>query len=96
LEASTPSHAISRSRSPRIRQGGSILLSRLDLTRRKLGAAPERLTLERGFHEHAMQVKMRQDGIDGPVVAARELVGFLEARAAASSRRSAWQTCAAG
>jgi len=79
-----------------MRQCGSILLSRLDLTRRKLGAAPERLTLERGFHEHAMQVKMRQDGIDGPVVAARELVGFLEARAAASSRRSAWQTCAAG
>jgi hypothetical protein len=38
-----------------MRQGGSILLSRLDLTRRKLGAALERLTVERGFHEHVMQ-----------------------------------------
>jgi hypothetical protein len=38
-----------------MRQGGSILLPRLDLTRRKLGAAPERLTLECGFHEHVMQ-----------------------------------------
>jgi UDP:flavonoid glycosyltransferase YjiC (YdhE family) len=63
------------------RQCGGILLSRLELTRKKLGAALERLTTERGFRDNMLRLKSLQDSTDGPSVAARELLGFLDERA---------------
>jgi UDP:flavonoid glycosyltransferase YjiC (YdhE family) len=63
------------------RQCGGILLSRLELTRKKLGAALERLTTERGFRDNMLRLKTLQDSTDGPSVAARELLGFLDERA---------------
>ena len=63
------------------RRGAGILLSRLDLTRKKLGAALERLTTEDGFRKNMRHLKTLQDRIDGASGAARELVGFLGGRA---------------
>lgn len=63
------------------RQGAGILLSPLDLTPKKLGAALERLTTEDGFRKNMRHLKTLQDRIDGASVAARELVGFLDGRA---------------
>jgi UDP:flavonoid glycosyltransferase YjiC (YdhE family) len=62
------------------RQGAGIVLSRLDLTRSKLGRALERLASDPRWRENMRRLKALQDRVDGATAAARQLVRFLEGR----------------
>lgn len=62
------------------RQSAGIMLSRPDLTRKRLGAAMARLVSEPDFKENMQRLKKLQDSIDGATVAANELMGFLQGR----------------
>jgi len=60
------------------RQGAGIMLSRLDLTRRKLTAALEKLVTDDSYRQNMLRLKQLQDPIEGAANAAREIVYFLE------------------
>lgn len=59
------------------RQGAGIMLSRKDLTRRKLGSALEQLVSDSSFRENMLRLKALQDNVDGARTAAREIIRFL-------------------
>ena len=60
------------------RQRAGIMLSRMDLTRRKLGSALERLVSDPSFGHNMHRLKRLQDRADGATAAASEIVRFLE------------------
>lgn len=62
------------------RQHAGILLSQMDLSRRKLGSALERLVSDPAFKTNMLRLKERQDQVDGAANAAREIVRFLQGR----------------
>ena len=59
------------------RQGAGLMLSRLDLSRRKLAAALEKLVEDRSYRDSMQRLKRMQDPIDGAAKAADEIVRFL-------------------
>jgi UDP:flavonoid glycosyltransferase YjiC (YdhE family) len=61
------------------RQGAGLMLSKWDLNRRSLGRALERLLTDAGLRDNIMRLKALQDKVDGPAIAAREIVNFLGA-----------------
>jgi UDP:flavonoid glycosyltransferase YjiC (YdhE family) len=60
------------------RQGAGIMLSRLDLTRRKLATALKKLATDDSYRQNMLRLKQLQDPVDGAANAAREIVYFLE------------------
>ncbi len=60
------------------RHGAGIMLSRQDLTRRKLGGALEQLVSDASFGQNMLRLKELQDRVDGAANAATEIVSFLE------------------
>ncbi len=60
------------------RQGAGIMLSRLDLTRRKLGVTLQKLATNDSYRQNMLRLKQLQDPVDGAATAAREVVYFLE------------------
>jgi UDP:flavonoid glycosyltransferase YjiC (YdhE family) len=61
------------------RQGAGLMLSKWDLNRRSLGRALERLLRDASLRQNMLRLKAIQDQVDGPAVAAREIVRFLGA-----------------
>jgi UDP:flavonoid glycosyltransferase YjiC (YdhE family) len=61
------------------RQNAGLMLSKWDLNRRSLGRALERLLRDTGLRQNMLRLKAIQDQVDGPAVAAREIVRFLGA-----------------
>jgi UDP:flavonoid glycosyltransferase YjiC (YdhE family) len=61
------------------RQGAGLLLSKWDLNRRSLGRALERLLADASLRANMLRLKALQDKVDGPAIAAREIVDFLGA-----------------
>ena len=61
------------------RQGAGLMLSKWDLNRRSLGRALERLLTDASLRENMLRLKALQDRVDGPALAAREIVDFLRA-----------------
>ena len=61
------------------RQGAELMLSKWDLNRRSLGRALERLLTDVSLRENMLRLKAIQSRVDGPAIAAREIVGFLGA-----------------
>jgi UDP:flavonoid glycosyltransferase YjiC (YdhE family) len=59
------------------RQGAGIMLSRPDLTRRKLGSALEKLVTDSSFLANMQRLRELQDNVDGARNAAREIIRFL-------------------
>jgi UDP:flavonoid glycosyltransferase YjiC (YdhE family) len=59
------------------RQGAGIMLSRPDLTRRKLGSALEKLVTDSSFSANMQRLRELQDNVDGARNAAREIIRFL-------------------
>ncbi len=59
------------------RQGAGVMLTRLDLSRRKLAAALEKLLRDRSCRDDMLRLKRLQDPIDGAARAAEEIVEFL-------------------
>lgn len=60
------------------RQGAGLMLTRLDLTRKKLAAALEKLAGDPSYRESMVRLKRLQDPIDGAEKAASEIVRFLD------------------
>lgn len=61
------------------RQRAGLMLSKWDLNRRSLGRALERLLSDASLRENMLRLKALQDTVDGPAIAAREIVNFLGA-----------------
>jgi UDP:flavonoid glycosyltransferase YjiC (YdhE family) len=61
------------------RQRAGLMLSKWDLNRRSLGCALEKLLNESTLRENMLRLKSLQDKVDGPAVAAGEIVKFLDA-----------------
>jgi UDP:flavonoid glycosyltransferase YjiC (YdhE family) len=61
------------------RQGAGLMLSKWDLNRRSLGRALERLLTDASLRQNMLRLKALQDRVDGPAIAAREIVKFLGA-----------------
>jgi UDP:flavonoid glycosyltransferase YjiC (YdhE family) len=61
------------------RQGAGLMLSKWDLNRRSLGRALERLLTDTSLRENMLRLKSLQDEVDGPAIAAGEIVKFLRA-----------------
>ena len=61
------------------RQGAGLMLSKWDLNRRSLGRALERLLTDANLRVNMLRLKSLQDKVDGPAIAAREIVNFLGA-----------------
>jgi UDP:flavonoid glycosyltransferase YjiC (YdhE family) len=59
------------------RQNAGLLLSKWDLNRRSLGRALERLLTDASLRENMLRLKTIQDRVDGPAIAATEIVKFL-------------------
>jgi UDP:flavonoid glycosyltransferase YjiC (YdhE family) len=59
------------------RQGAGLMLSKWDLNRRSLGRALERLLADASLRENMLRLKALQDKVDGPAIAATEIVKFL-------------------
>lgn len=59
------------------RQGAGLMLTRLDLNRRKLAAALKKLVEEQSHRDSMRRLKRIQDPIDGAAKAADEIVRFL-------------------
>lgn len=59
------------------RQGAGIMLSKQDLTRRKLGSALEKLVTDSSFPANMQRLRELQDNVDGARNAAREIIRFL-------------------
>lgn len=59
------------------RQGAGIMLSRPDLTRRKLGSALERLVTDSSFPANMQRLRESQDNVDGARNAAHEIIRLL-------------------
>jgi UDP:flavonoid glycosyltransferase YjiC (YdhE family) len=53
------------------------MLSRQDLTRRKLGSALEKLVTDSSFLANMQRLRDLQDNVDGARNAAREIIRFL-------------------
>jgi UDP:flavonoid glycosyltransferase YjiC (YdhE family) len=60
------------------RQNAGIMLSKMDLSRNKLGNALERLVAEPSFRQNMLRLKQLQDQVDGVANAAKEIVRFLQ------------------
>lgn len=60
------------------RQRAGIMLSKMDLTRRQLGSALERLVSDPSFRQNMLRLKKLQERVDGATNAASEIVRFLE------------------
>ncbi len=60
------------------RQGAGLTLSKWDLNRRSLGRAL-RLLANASLRENMLRLKAIQDRVDGPAIAAGEIVEFLGA-----------------
>lgn len=61
------------------RQGAGLMLSKWDLNRRSLGRALERLLSDASLRQNMQRLKDLQDRVDGPAIAAQEIVSFLGA-----------------
>ncbi|MFO7586026.1 MAG: glycosyltransferase [Anaerolineales bacterium] len=61
------------------RQGAGLMLSKWDLNRRSLGRALERLLTDASLRQNMLRLKSLQDRVDGPAIAAQEIVNFLGA-----------------
>ena len=61
-------------------QSAGIMLSKQELTRRKLGGALERLVSDASFRRNMLRLKELQDRGDGAAHAASEIVDFLDCR----------------
>jgi len=61
------------------RQGAGLMLSKWDLNRRSLSRALERLLTDSSLRENMLRLKALQDKVDGPAIAAQEIVNFLGA-----------------
>ena len=61
------------------RQGAGLMLSKWDINRSSLGRALEQLLSDSRLRENMLRLKSLQDKVDGPAVAAREIVKFLGA-----------------
>jgi UDP:flavonoid glycosyltransferase YjiC (YdhE family) len=61
------------------RQGAGLMLSKWDLNRRSLGRALQHLLTDASLRENMLRLKSLQDRVDGPAIAAREIVNFLGA-----------------
>ena len=59
------------------RQGAGIMLSRLDLKKKKLAAVLEKLITDPSYKANMHRLKQHQDTIDGAAKAAQEIVRFL-------------------
>ncbi len=59
------------------RQGAGIMLTKLDLNRRKLAAALEKIVTDNSYRESMHRLKRLQDPIDGAANAALEVLRFL-------------------
>ncbi len=59
------------------RQGAGIMLSRPELTRRKLGSALEKLVTDSSFLANMQRLRKLQYNVDGARNAAREIIRFL-------------------
>jgi UDP:flavonoid glycosyltransferase YjiC (YdhE family) len=63
------------------RRGAGILLSRLDLSRRRLESSLEKLVTDISYRENMGRLKNLQDRVDGAANAAREMIRFMESGA---------------
>jgi UDP:flavonoid glycosyltransferase YjiC (YdhE family) len=61
------------------RQGAGLMLSKWDLNQRSLSRALEQVLGNSSLRENMMRLKSLQDKLDGPAIAAREIVNFLGA-----------------
>jgi UDP:flavonoid glycosyltransferase YjiC (YdhE family) len=61
------------------RQGAGLMLSKWDLNQRSLSCALEKLLSESTMLENMLRLKSLQDKVDGPAVAAGEIMKFLGA-----------------
>lgn len=61
------------------RQGAGLMLSKWDLNRRSLGRALKRLLSDASLRQNMLRLKDLQDRVDGPAIAAQEIVSFLGA-----------------
>lgn len=59
------------------RQEAGLMLSKWDLNQRSLGRALENLLSDTSMQENMLRLKSLQDQVDGPAIAAREIVQFL-------------------
>ncbi len=62
------------------RREAGIILSRQNLTRRKLAAALEKIANDVTYRKNMHRLKQLQDSVDGATNAARQVVNFLEER----------------
>jgi UDP:flavonoid glycosyltransferase YjiC (YdhE family) len=61
------------------RQGAGLMLSKWDLNHSSLDRALERLLTDSSLREAMLRLKALQDQVDGPTIAAKEIVNFLGA-----------------
>jgi len=61
------------------RQGAGLMLSKWDLNQRSLGRALERLLTDASLRKNMLRLKTLQDKLDGPAIAAQEIMNYLGA-----------------